>query len=386
MLRENPTIDADTIEAALLERAPGFIAITAGPDHVFTFANCAYRRLIGNRDPVGRTVAEVLPEIQDQSFIALLDEVYRSGRPFVGHGLPITLATGQSGAENLHFIDFVYEPVRAPDGSVSGLFCQGQDVSDRKRSESHIEELERELGRICRLTAMSTMAESLAHELNQPLTALMAFAGAARRMVGSEEPRPGALAETLESIDVAARSASEIIRGFRTLARRREPLKETFDLRPALAEAAALAVAGRSSALWPALELPDGLHASGDRVQIQQVTINLLRNAFEAAPAGAAANVTLTAREQDGGVELRVCDDGPGVPAALLPFLFEPYHSAKPEGTGIGLWISRTIVEAHGGRMWYEPAPSGGACFCLTLPSAAAQAVALGGQAGEVSR
>jgi PAS domain S-box-containing protein len=126
----------------LFEQAPGFMAALSGPDHIFTMANAAYLHLVGRENIVGKPVREALPEVVGQGFIELLDRVHRSGQPFVGRSIRIVLEQQPGAAPEERFLDFVYQPIFAPDGSVSGIFVQGHDVTDRKRSEEALRESE----------------------------------------------------------------------------------------------------------------------------------------------------------------------------------------------------------------------------------------------------
>jgi two-component sensor histidine kinase len=131
--------------AQQFEQAPGFITMLAGPEHVFQFANAAYRRLVGSRDLVGKTVREGIPEAASQGFVELLDRVYQTGEPFVGRRTPIMLESEQDKPARQHYLDFIYQAVREPDGSISGIFVEGQDVTDHVLAEQRLELVNREL-------------------------------------------------------------------------------------------------------------------------------------------------------------------------------------------------------------------------------------------------
>jgi PAS domain S-box-containing protein len=126
----------------LFEQAPGFIAAVSGPDHVFTMANAAYRQMVGRSDLIGKTVVEALPEIVEQGFIDLLDRVHQTGEPFLGQGVRILLQHGDGEVTDEHFLDFVYQPIFTRDGSVSGIFVQGHDVTEHRRAENALRESE----------------------------------------------------------------------------------------------------------------------------------------------------------------------------------------------------------------------------------------------------
>lgn len=145
---------------ALYEQAPGFIAMSDGPDHRFTFANASYRKLVGRSNLVGLTVTEALPEIAEQGFIALLDRVFETGEPFAGTGTPIRLRTSAGPAETC-YINFVYQPIRDAGGRITGLFCEGYDVTTERVASDHLAELQSELIHLSRVNAMGTMATTV---------------------------------------------------------------------------------------------------------------------------------------------------------------------------------------------------------------------------------
>lgn len=152
----------------LYDHAPGFIATTTGALHTFEFANASYKRFVGCDDLVGRTVADVMPEIIEQGIITVLDDVYRTGEPFVGSSMQIKLLNPVTGARDLRSIDVVYQPVRGAKGEIVGLFCEGYEVTARNAAQQIIAALQAQMIHVSRVNAMGTMAATLAHELNQP--------------------------------------------------------------------------------------------------------------------------------------------------------------------------------------------------------------------------
>jgi two-component system, LuxR family, sensor kinase FixL len=271
------------------------------------------------------------------------------------------------------------------------------DITERKRaeaalraSEARLRELQAELLHVSRLSAAGEMAAALAHELNQPLTAAASAVQAARRTLASASPEglDGQLPEVREAMDLAAEQAlrgGQIVRRLRDFVARGEADPRLESLPKLAEEAAALALVGakeRGAAV--ALRLEPGLPpVLADRIQVQQVLFNLMRNALEAmgdgeAPAGGGGGAPRRRRELvvsaapagPDTVEIAVADTGPGLAPEVAGRLFEPFVSTKPAGMGVGLSICRTIVEAHGGRLWAEPNPGGGAVFRFTLPAA----------------
>lgn len=246
------------------------------------------------------------------------------------------------------------------------------DLTRHKGQEEKVRELQNELLHALRLTAMGQLTSALAHELNQPLTAVMNYMNAARRSLGAaEDPAAVRVRELLEkAVDQTAR-AGQIIRRLRGFIEKKEPNRSLEDLNASVQEAVALGLVGAADRNVKVMvrlnpELPMFLF---DRIQIQQVIVNLLQNAAEATEEMDRREITIaTALSAPDGVEVIVADTGPGVDAKMMPRLFEPFATTKSNGLGMGLTICRSIVEAHGGRLWAVPNPGGGAQFRFRLP------------------
>ncbi|QDM41805.1 PAS domain-containing sensor histidine kinase [Altererythrobacter sp. TH136] len=353
--------------AELYTRAPGFIAATEGPEHRFTFANPAYERLVGRYDFIGQTVADVLPEIRDQGFIAILDTVYRTGEPFVGEAMPIRLSADGRGAYETRYIDFVYQPVRDDRGKVTGLFAEGSDVTAEKTAEQQLALLRSEIAHVSRVNIMGMMAATLAHELNQPLAAISMFASAGLRSLRAGTAPLEHLEDVLGEVEGAARRAGDVIRSIRDLTRRGETSRTCFSLTEALAESARLVRVGDCNSSSIVVAISDDIPVVADRVQIQQVVINLLRNAC-AAKTAQPNTVTLGAHVAADAIVVSVRDQGQGLSVEAAQNIFIWTDSRKEGGTGLGLAICRTIVESHGGRIWLEQSDLSGSEFRFSLP------------------
>ncbi|QZH75491.1 MAG: PAS domain-containing sensor histidine kinase [Erythrobacter sp.] len=350
---------------ALYENAPGFIATSSGPDHVFTFANASYRRFVGRDQLLGRSVAEAMPELVEQGVISIIDEVYRTGEPFVGNSMPLMVLNAESGAVEPRYIDVVYQPIRSSTGEVCGLFCEGYDVTDKHEAQETIAALQAQMIHVSRVNAMGTMAATLAHELNQPLCAIGNYISGTKLNDNTEYPVSRYI-EALEGIDAASRRAAGIIAHLRELTKRREPDNGVFDLKRSMDECIRLVRASTSRDIRFLDQISAGLTTKADQVQIQQVIINLLMNACEAMQGEGI--VTARAWEESGLLIVSIADTGPGVEAEAAEMLFTWSASTKEEGMGLGLAICRTILDLHRGKIWLEHSSSSGAEFRFSLP------------------
>lgn len=245
------------------------------------------------------------------------------------------------------------------------IFGTKQDVTSEIEARDKLHSLQTELIHLSRGSAMGAMASTIAHELNQPLAAVSAYLSAARR-IAPRETAGSDLDECIEGALEAAHRAGHIIRSVRAMSAKGDGKKTEVELGPVLKEATALATAGIEH-LTVSRDVSSGLTVYADRIQIQQVVINLIRNACEAA-AGNACHIGIEARSTGSYVQVCVSDDGPGIPADIMTQIFEAFVSTKAEGLGVGLSVSQTIVEAHGGRMTATNLPDGGASVCFTLP------------------
>ena len=262
--------------------------------------------------------------------------------------------------------------VRGLRRSGGGAAIMHHDVTARKRAEAAAQRQLTDIAHMDRVAAMAELASSLAHELNQPLAAILANAQAAQRFLATGAPDVDELRACLDDLISDDRRAGEVIRQMRRLLK-----KEVFSLRPVdvnhLVENAVGLVRNEALLHYVSIELarrPALPAVKADPVQIEQVILNLLSNGIAAAAAGSPAErrVSVSTAVVDGQVELAVRDSGKGIGESDLDRVFEPFFTTKSEGLGMGLAISRSIVEAHGGRIWAENDPAGGATFRLRLP------------------
>ncbi len=243
------------------------------------------------------------------------------------------------------------------------------DISDRRTAERRLQDLQAELLHVSRLTAMGQMSSGLAHELNQPLTAIMNYIKAARRTLEAvEDPR---VARALELADKAAAQtarAGQIIRRLRDFVEKGETHRRLEDINTTVAEAVALVLVGGADVERRFAYAPDLPQLMIDRIQIQQVVLNLVRNAVEAMAGCPRRELNVATALAGDVVEITVADTGPGLPPEVLDRLFQPFVTTKENGMGIGLSLCRTIVDAHGGELTAMPGAAGGAVFRFRLP------------------
>ncbi|WP_310254866.1 MULTISPECIES: PAS domain S-box protein [unclassified Sphingopyxis] len=252
-----------------------------------------------------------------------------------------------------------------------------RDLTERQQTEARLESLQSELIHVSRVSAMGTMASTLAHELNQPITAVANYVEAVRDLLANPDPDDiPMIRDALDDTAKEALRAGHIVRRLRDFVARGEVEKTIEKLPVLINEAAVLGLMGaREKSVEPRFDLdPYASPVLVDKVQIQQVLINLIRNAVEAMADSPVRQLTVTSRpDQRGFVRVIVADTGPGVTPEVAEQLFTAFVSTKAEGMGLGLSICRTIVEANGGRIWMEPRTGGGTEFHFTLVSAKAE-------------
>lgn len=353
---------------ALYKHAPGFIATSEGPEHRITFTNESYRRFVGDRKLDGLTVAEAMPEIAAQGFVAILDRVFQTGVPYRGETVAFDLPSTKDGPMVRRYADFVYEPVRDADFNIVGIFCEGYDVTEQQEAAAALQAMQTELTHASRVNAMGTMATTLAHELNQPLSAIANYVAGCLRLVESSDIDNAPVRQALNSIDIAAKRAGAIIRTLRDLTDRRVRASETFELKAVIEESINLVRSACSVDTELSYAIPADLKLFADRIQIQQVFINLLRNGCDAVLNRERQEVRISAETTAEEIIVSVRDTGPGVSAEAAQGIFTWSDTIKEGGMGLGLSISRTIIEAHGGRIWLEQSSAEGSEFRFALP------------------
>ena len=252
------------------------------------------------------------------------------------------------------------------------LYQLGRKEQHRMKAEAKALQHQSDLAHVDRLNIMGEMASGLAHELNQPLSAISTYCQAGLRIIEASGEKPEKLVHALEQASLQAQRAGKIVHGMRRFGSKAKTNRKTTDINNVILNATGfvepeLAKMGISQRLELASNLPA---VTADSIQIEQVVINLLHNAIEAlsmAETGAPA-VTISSHRRDGYIEVAVHDNGPGIDETRMNTIFDAFYSTKSEGMGLGLAISRSIIEAHDGRLRAESQPGSGTTFCFTLP------------------
>ncbi|MGC1955284.1 MAG: PAS domain S-box protein [Gammaproteobacteria bacterium] len=248
------------------------------------------------------------------------------------------------------------------------------DITARRRAEEQARKREAELAHVARLSTMGEMATTLAHELNQPLTAIVSYTEGALRRFGHIRASNPELIEVLDQIGQLTKRAAQIVKGMRNFVRKKDAQFEPLDFNQAVSEAARLinAEVHKKEIRMELYLAPDLPLVNGSLVQLEQVVLNLIRNAIEAIEEADSEPRNLTLRtftNRRAELELTVRDSGVGLDPAIAPRVLEAFVTTKHDGLGLGLSISRTILESHGGRLWATPNERRGTTFHLTLPT-----------------
>ena len=393
----------------IVERAPAFIAVLRGPEHRFERTNAEYDQLLGKRVEPGLSVAEAMPEVVDQGFIELLNRVLETGEPFIGRAVPLHIVRTAGGAPELRHIDFVYQALTEADGTRSGIFVHGVDVTNAVEDRHAVERLlveseaarrEAETARGEAETASRAKGEFLAvmsHELRTPLNAIAGYA----ELIEMELHGPvtaeqrTALMRIQESQRALLSMINEVLSYARLEAGTVSYSPQAVSVAEAMRTAEVLVLPQlRARGLayhWQGCDPALAVHA--DRDKLQQILLNLLSNAIKFTPGDGARAGRITVgcevygRDRDAGgvsgsgatVRLTVADSGIGIAANKLGTIFEPFVQVDQRltrdhtGTGLGLAISRDLARGMGGDLVVDSVVDQGSVFTLILPVAEEQ-------------
>ena len=356
---------------SLLESVPDAMIVIDDRGIVQSFSQAA-ERLFGYqaREVIGGNVTALMPGSYREEHANHLVRCSRTGKPrMIGTGRSLV---GERKDGSTFPMELAVGELRAGDRNYFTGFVR--DLTDRQRAETRLRELQVELAHVSRLTSMGEMASNLAHELNQPISAMANYLHSSQSLLAGQDPNLSELSEGLARANEQAFRAGEIMHRLRNFVARGEAECRAENLPKLIEEASALALIGTQSQdlrvrfeMDPRVEL-----ALVDRIRVQQVLHNLIRNAVEAMAEARSPSrqLTISTKLADGTrAEISVADSGPGISAAVGDRLFRPFVSTKKDGLGVGLSISRAIIEGHGGDIWVEPNVDGGAGFKFTLPS-----------------
>jgi PAS domain S-box-containing protein len=272
-------------------------------------------------------------------------------------------------------LESIGQPVLSTNGELVEVVDTEIDVTERKQAEEAYREAQLELAHANRVASMGQLTVSITHEVNQPITAAVTYALAARRFLKAEPPNFHEVDDALSLIVKEGNRAGEVVERVRALIKKAPARKDAVAIDDAILEVIALTRAeAANNSVSVRTQFAEGMPpVRGDRVQLQQVMLNLILNAIQSMSGVADGNrelqISIDAVPSEGSVRVGVRDTGPGLSPESIPRLFEPFYTTKPEGMGMGLSICRSIIEAHGGRLCAIPCEPQGALFQFTIPA-----------------
>jgi two-component system sensor kinase FixL len=356
---------------SILETAPDAIIVIDEHGIMESYSPAA-ERLFGYRadEALGQNVSILMPSPYRERHDSYLNHYLETGeRRIIGIG---RVVVGRRKDGSTFPMELAVGEARVSGRRVFTSFIR--DLTERQLAESRMQELQSELLHVSRLSDVGQMASALAHELNQPLAAIVNYVQAMRRLLHASNLQvPARVVETMDKTVAQAARAGEIIQHLRSFIRKGESERHSEDLNKVVEEATALGLVGaKESGIKVSVDLsPAAMPVFIDKVQIQQVVFNLIRNSVEALPESDLRELSVsTERGDDGQALVVVGDTGPGLAQKVIDQLFQPFVTTKEKGMGLGLSICRSIVESHGGRLWATPNPVKGVTFQFTLPMA----------------
>ena len=355
---------------SILDSMPEAMIVTDERGVMQSFSSAAERLFgYGSAEVLGKNVSMLMPSPYRGDHNGYLDRYMRTGeRRIIGIG---RVVVGERKDGSTFPMELAVGEMRVKSQRLFSGFIR--DLTERQKTEARLQELQSELVHMSRLTAMGEMASALAHELNQPLSAIANYMKGSRRLLEDSFAEHAAiLRDAMDKAADQALRAGQIIRRLRDFVARGESERRVEDVKKLVEEASALALVGaKDRGIRVQFRFdPNADFVLADKVQIQQVLLNLMRNAIEAMEGAEKRELVIATAPAPGNlVEISVADTGAGIAPEIYPQLFQPFVTSKPQGMGVGLSISRTIVEAHGGSIAPRPNPGGGTVFCFTLPA-----------------
>lgn len=349
---------------SILDTVPDALVVIDGHGLIQSFSAAA-ERLFGFRpeEVVARNVSILMPSPYREQHDSYLARYLSTGeRHIIGIG---RIVVGQRKDGSTFPMELAVGEVNLTGARLFTGFIR--DLTERQDRERRLSELQTELIHISRLNELGQMVSALAHEVNQPLTAMTNYVNGVRRLLAAGNRQGAELA--MERIAEQADRARQIIQRLRNLVKKNQGERRVEGLSTVIEEASALALVGIGQGLKLSIQVAAGAaEAVIDKIQIQQVLLNLIRNAAEAMDGSARRELSITTTRAEDMVEICVADTGPGLPELVRTKLFEPFVTTKPNGMGVGLSVCRAIVEAHGGELRAGDAEGGGTVFRLTVP------------------
>lgn len=372
---------------ALLDAAVDAVIIIDHQGHIAGF-NRSAERLFGYtaQELLGSKVDTLMPEPHRSEHARYLERYAQTGIPHIigvgrevealrkdGTIFPAFLSVGRvADSDPPRFVGFIRDMTIERE-ALATIQAERDRAEARRREEQEARRLYERMTHVSRLATLGEMAAGIAHELNQPLSAIATYARACERFLAAADPDLPETMESLREIGQEAQRAGDIIRRLRQLVSSPPGAQAPTDINAIIEDVAVLATADarvhRASIEFDLT--PDLPPIRAQRTQLQQVVLSLVRNALEALghePAGDSRVTIRTSLLPGRKIELSVCDNGPGVAAEMVERLFMPFATSKPLGTGLGLVISQTIAQSHGGTIGYRPVEPRGACFFVRIP------------------
>ena len=375
----------------LFEQAPSFMCVMRGSEHVFEFVNNAHKKLFHSEGWIGKPVREAFPELLGQGYIEQLDQVYRTGKRYVASSAPVSYHRLAGGPIEQRLLDFIYEPIVEEDGAVSGIFCEGFDVTEARRAEQTLRDSEAQLRDVDR--RKDAFLATLAHELRNPLAPIRQAVQIAKAPNASPERlrwAHGVIERQSSHMALLLDDLLDLSRISRGQLRLRKTVLDLAAVIDPAVEAARPWIDARKHGLQ--ISLPPGpLSIEADGLRLSQVICNLLNNAAKYTNDG--GRIELRVRDEGGTLVISVRDNGIGLDHEILARLFEMYAQSQAAleraegGFGIGLPLVKGLVELHGGTISaHSDGPGKGSEFTVTLPGAVRAAEAKPAPVSEVAR